>query len=129
MNKIRVNKKFIEENIKTLFMGLVNPNDKEHYEKIPSFQDRIIQVQVPYILDYNTEVAIYKKRFGSKIEKYFLPGVLENLAKIIISTRLVKINMSWPMSAYIQWKLYQITCICKYINMNKKFILTLITNT
>lgn len=82
----------VEEHIKTLFMGLVNPKDKEHYEKIPSFQDRIIQVQVPYILEYNTEVAIYKKRFGSKIEKFFLPGVLDNFAKVVISTRLNKVS-------------------------------------
>ncbi len=77
-----------EEYIKTLFLGLINPDDKKHYEYTPSFKDRIITVNVPYILDYNTEVAIYKNKFGSGIENMFLPRVLENFAKIIIASRL-----------------------------------------
>ncbi len=79
---------FIEERIKSLFMGLVNPEDKKHFENIKSFQDRVITVNIPYILDYNTEVAIYKNKFGEDITKKFLPRVLENFAKIIVSTRL-----------------------------------------
>lgn len=77
-----------EERVKTLFLGLVNPEDKVHYEQIKSFQDRIITVKIPYVLDYNTEVMIYKKKFSDKMLHDFLPGVLENFAKIIISTRL-----------------------------------------
>lgn len=77
-----------EEHIHTLFLGLVNPEDKIHYEQIKSFQDRIINVKIPYVLDYNTEVAIYKSKFSDKITEAFLPGVIENFAKIIISSRL-----------------------------------------
>ena len=77
-----------EEKIKTLFIGLVNPKDKVHYENIPSFQDRIISVSIPYILDYNTEVNVYKNKFGKNIEANFLPRILQNVAKIIISSRL-----------------------------------------
>jgi predicted Ser/Thr protein kinase len=77
-----------EERIKSLFVGLVNPEDKSHYENIKSFQDRIINVNISYILDYTTEVDIYKNKFGREIEKYFLPQVLDNFAKIIISTRM-----------------------------------------
>ncbi len=77
-----------EENIKTLFIGLVNPKDKVHYENIPSFQDRIIAVSIPYILDYNTEVNVYKNKFGDNIETKFLPQILQNVAKIIVSSRL-----------------------------------------
>jgi predicted Ser/Thr protein kinase len=77
-----------EEYVKTLFIGLVNPEDTVHYEKVQSFQDRIINVKIPYILDYNTEVSIYKNKFSDKIGTRFLPGVLENFAKIIIATRL-----------------------------------------
>jgi len=77
-----------EERIKTLFAGLVNPEDTIHYEKIKSFQDRIITVNIPYVLDFNTEVAIYKEHFGEKTTFRFLPGILENFARIIISTRL-----------------------------------------
>lgn len=78
----------IEEHIKSLFVGLVNPKDKIHYSNIPSFKDRVIEVKIPYVLDYNIEVSIYKNQFGDTIENQFLPGVLRNLAKIMISSRL-----------------------------------------
>ncbi len=80
----------MEERIKTLFVGLVNPEDKIHYENVKSFQDRITTIHVPYVLDFNTEVEIYLNKFGSKITAKFLPRVLDNFAKIIISTRLEK---------------------------------------
>jgi hypothetical protein len=79
-----------EEKVKTFFMGLVNPEDKVHYEKVQSFQDRIVNVKIPYVLDYNTEVSIFKSKFGEKIEQHFLPRVLQNFAKIIISSRMDK---------------------------------------
>lgn len=88
----------IEERIKTLFVGLINPGDKEHYEKVPSFRDRVITVSVPYVLDYKTEVEIYKNKFGSSVEDRFLPRVLENVAKIIIASRLKREStaiMNW----------------------------------
>lgn len=78
----------IEEQIKSIFFGLVNPEDKVHFENVKSFQDRIITVNIPYILDFNTEVEIYKNKFGENIENKFLPRVLNNFAKIIISSRL-----------------------------------------
>ncbi|MFA6923177.1 MAG: hypothetical protein WC223_02890 [Bacteroidales bacterium] len=78
----------VEERIKTLFVGLINPEDKRHYENVKSFQDRIITVNIPYILDYNTEVEIYKNKFGESAISKFLPRVLSNFAKIIVSTRL-----------------------------------------
>ena len=78
----------IEERVKSLFVGLVNPADKSHYENIPSFKDRIITVNVPYVLDYKTEVRIYRNKFGENLESYFLPRVLPNVAKIIVSSRL-----------------------------------------
>jgi len=78
----------VEEQIKTMFVGLINPEDKKHYENVKSFKDRIITVNIPYVLDYNTEVSIYINKFGSEIKNKFLPRVLNNFAKIIISTRL-----------------------------------------
>lgn len=78
----------IEEHIRSIFLGVINPEDKIHYETVKSFQDRVITVNIPYILDYNTEVAIYKNKFGEEIESKFLPQVLKNFAKIIISTRM-----------------------------------------
>jgi predicted Ser/Thr protein kinase len=77
----------VEERIKSLFIGLVNPEDKVHYAKIPSFTDRIKEVKIPYVLDYNIEVSIFKNQFGANLEALFLPGVLENFSKIIVSSR------------------------------------------
>ena len=78
----------IEERIKSIFMGLVNPEDKVHYENVKSFRDRIITVCIPYVLDYNTEVKIYKNKFRKDMPEKFLPGVLINFARVIISSRL-----------------------------------------
>ena len=78
----------IEEQIKTLFIGLVNPEDRHHFENVKSFQDRIVTVNIPYVLDYQTEVQIYKNKFGDDISEAFLPRVLDNFAKIIISSRM-----------------------------------------
>ena len=77
----------VEEHIKTLFMGLVNPEDKKHFENIKSFQDRIITVRIPYVLDYRTEVKIYQNKLG-EIKSYFLPRVLDYFARVIVATRL-----------------------------------------
>jgi len=81
---------FVEERIKSFFVGLVNPEDKKNYEDVKSFQDRITHVNVPYILDYDSEVMVYQQKFGFDIEKRFLPGVLQNFAKIIIASRMEK---------------------------------------
>lgn len=78
----------IEENVNSLFFALMNPEDRTNISDTQSFSDRITYIKIPYILDYNTEVKIYKNVFGNQIEKYFLPRVLENFAKIIISSRL-----------------------------------------
>jgi predicted Ser/Thr protein kinase len=78
----------IEENVNSLFLALMNPEDRENISDTQSFTDRITYVKVPYVLDFNTEVKIYKNIFGHQIQKYFLPRVLENFAKIIISSRL-----------------------------------------
>ncbi len=79
----------MEEKIRTIFLGLVNPEDKKHFSDIKSFQDRIITIKIPYILDYRIIIKIYTQRFG-KISGYFMPLVLESFAKIIVSTRLEK---------------------------------------
>lgn len=90
----------IEENVSSLFLATMNPEDRGNIEDTQSFSDRITFVKVSYILDYNTEVKIYKNIFGEQIEGYFLPRVLENFAKVIIATRLhIK---SQAMSEWIQ---------------------------
>jgi energy-coupling factor transporter ATP-binding protein EcfA2 len=77
-----------EENVKSLFISVMNPEDKKNIIKLDSFKDRITEICVNYILNYAEEVKIYYHSFGMQIRKNFLPGVLENFAKIIISSRL-----------------------------------------
>lgn len=78
----------IEENVNSLFLALMNPEDDESIVDAESFSDRKTVIKIPYILDYTTEVKIYRNIFGDHIEKHFLPRVLENFAKVIISSRL-----------------------------------------
>ncbi|MGC8492550.1 MAG: serine protein kinase PrkA [Syntrophobacteraceae bacterium] len=78
----------IEENVNSLFLAVMNPEDRENISDTQSFADRITYVKVPYVLDYSTEVKIYRNIFGDQIRKSFLPMVLENFAKLVISSRL-----------------------------------------
>ena len=78
----------IEENVNSLFLALMNPEDHENISGTQSFSDRITYIKIPYILDYNTEVKIYKNVYGETIGKHFLPRILQNFAKVIISSRL-----------------------------------------
>ncbi len=78
----------IEENIKTLYMGLINPEDKELIEKNQALRDRINYIKMPYVLDYKTEVQIYTNILGTRIRDSFLPQILEDFAKVIIASRL-----------------------------------------
>jgi predicted Ser/Thr protein kinase len=78
----------IEENVNSLFFALMNPEDKRNIEDIQSFSDRIEYIKIPYVLDLNTEIDIYRNIFGKQINTAFLPRVLHNFARVIIATRL-----------------------------------------
>ncbi|MGD9875162.1 serine protein kinase PrkA [Desulfococcus sp.] len=78
----------IEENVNSLFFALMNPEDKKNIHGLQSFSDRIEYIQILYVLDLNTEVEIYKNIFGKQIVDSFLPRVLHNFARVIISSRL-----------------------------------------
>ncbi|MCK5147264.1 serine protein kinase PrkA [bacterium] len=78
----------IEENVDSLFLALMNPEDEKSIDSFQSFSDRINYINLPYVLDINTEVAIYKNIFGRHIDMAFLPRVLHNFARIIIATRM-----------------------------------------
>ncbi len=80
----------LEERVDCLFFALMNPEDKRNLREFPSFEDRIQYIDIPYVLDVNTEVKIYMDIFGRHIEGSFLPMVLENFARAIICTRLGK---------------------------------------
>jgi predicted Ser/Thr protein kinase len=78
----------IEENVNSLFLALMNPEDKLKLKDFQSFSDRIESINIPYVLDLNTEVEIYRNIFGKHIDDNFLPRVLHNFARVIISSRL-----------------------------------------
>jgi predicted Ser/Thr protein kinase len=78
----------IEESVHSLFLAVMNPEDTQSIEEFQSFEDRIEYIKIPYVMDVNTEVAIYRNTFGKQIEDKFLPMVLENFARTIVATRL-----------------------------------------
>ncbi|MBW2634495.1 MAG: serine protein kinase PrkA [Deltaproteobacteria bacterium] len=99
----------IEENVNSLLMALMNPEDKKNVQNLQSFSDRIEYINIPYVLDLNTEIAIYRNIFGKHIDESFLPRVLHNFARVIISTRL-----STKSEALLEWigdpKKYSLYC-------------------
>jgi hypothetical protein len=88
----------IEENVSSLFLALMNPEDKKNIKEFQSFSDRIVYINIPYVLDLNTEVEIYRNIFGAHIDDSFLPRVLHNFARVIISSRL-----SLRSEALLEW--------------------------
>ncbi len=78
----------IEERINSLFLALMNPEDKKVLTDLQAFSDRIEYVNIPYVRDIMTEIEIYREIFGEHIDESFLPRVLHNFARVIIATRL-----------------------------------------
>ena len=78
----------LEENVDSLFLAVMNPEDKKDAQLFQSFSDRIEYIKISYVLDLNTEVEIYRNVFGRHVEEAFLPRVLHNFARVIISSRL-----------------------------------------
>ena len=78
----------VEENVSSLFIALMNPEDAKSIVDFQSFTDRIEFIHMPYVMDLNTEVEIYRNTFGRNIDESFLPRVLHNFARAIISTRM-----------------------------------------
>jgi predicted Ser/Thr protein kinase len=78
----------IEENVDSLLLAVMNPEDQKNIEGFQSFLDRIEYITIPYVMDLATEVQIYRNIFGRHIDERFLPRVLHNFARVIISTRL-----------------------------------------
>ena len=78
----------IEENVNSLFLGVMNPEDNNNIRGFQSLSDRIEFINISYVLDSATEVKIYENTFGRHISGSFLPRVLENFARVIISSRL-----------------------------------------
>jgi len=99
----------IEENVNSLFLGVMNPEDNKNIRGFQSLSDRIEFINISYVLDSSTEVEIYRNIFGRHIGESFLPRVLENFARVIISSRL---NEKSP--ALLDWigdaKKYKLYC-------------------
>jgi predicted Ser/Thr protein kinase len=80
----------LEERVESLFIGLINPEDISLINDVASLRDRVQIEKINYVLDYDTEVEIYKNKFGGDVEEEYCiqPGVLQTFAKAVISTRL-----------------------------------------
>ncbi len=78
----------IEEKVNSLLFALMNPEDKKLLDDLHAFSDRVEYINIPYVLDLQTEVDIYRENFGKHIDESFLPRVLHNFARVIIATRL-----------------------------------------
>ena len=78
----------IEENVNSLLLAVMNPEDEKNIQGFQSFLDRVEYINIPYVMDLATEVEIYRNIFGRHIEDRFLPRVLHNFARVIISSRL-----------------------------------------
>ncbi len=78
----------IEENVNSLLLAVMNPEDEKNIQDLESFLDRIEYIKIPYVMDLNTEVEIYRNIFGKHIDESFLPRVLHNFARVIIASRL-----------------------------------------
>jgi len=80
----------IEEAVHSLLLAVMNPEDQKNIEGFQSFLDRVEYITIPYVMDLSTEVEIYRNIFGRHIDERFLPRVLHNFARVIISSRLNK---------------------------------------
>lgn len=86
----------VEETIDSLFFGVANPGDwKALLEKIgeeqkESFEDRTSRDFINYVLDYPRELEMYRDHYGKRINKKFLPHVMEAWGKIIVASRMGK---------------------------------------
>jgi predicted Ser/Thr protein kinase len=78
----------IEENVNSLLLAVMNPEDQANIEGFQSFLDRVEYINIPYVMDIRTEVEIYRNIFGRQIEESFLPRVLPNFARVIIASRM-----------------------------------------
>jgi hypothetical protein len=88
----------IEENVNSLLLAIMNPEDQKNVKEFRSFSDRIEYIHIPYVMDLNTECKIYRTIFGRQAEERFLPRVLSNFARVIISSRL-----STRSEALLEW--------------------------
>ena len=99
----------IEENVNSLLLAVMNPEDEKNIQGFQSFLDRVEYIKIPYVMDLSTEVEIYRNIFGRHIDERFLPRVLHNFARVIISTRL-----NAKSDAMIDWisdpKSYRLFC-------------------
>lgn len=80
----------IEEPVNSLFFALMNPEDNKviEQENMESLKGRIKYNKIPFVLEPQTEMKIYRSIFGERVGDAFLPRVLENFARVIIGSRM-----------------------------------------
>jgi len=80
----------LEENVNSLLLAVMNPEDEKNIQGFQSFLDRVEYIKIPYVMEIFTEVEIYRNVFGRHIDDIFLPMVLYNFARAMIASRLSK---------------------------------------
>src|SRR3989339_580766 len=77
-----------EESVNSLLLVIMNLEDWESISDLKSFADRVEYLDVTYVTEVPVEIKILEKAFGHDIGRHFLPRVLKNFVKMIVSTRL-----------------------------------------
>ena len=99
----------MEEKINSLFLATMNPDDEHNLQLSRSLSNRVVKIKIAYVLDIDTETSIYENIFGTHSKERFLPWVLRNFARIVVSTRLNKRS-----DALLEWigspDKYQLYC-------------------
>ncbi len=99
----------IEETVNSFLLAVMNPEDQRNVNDFKSFSDRIEYINIPYVMDVNTEIKIYRNTFGKQIDDKFLPRILHNFGRVIIATR-----MNTRSEALLEWigdpKKYSMYC-------------------
>jgi flagellar biosynthesis GTPase FlhF len=78
----------LEEPVNSIIIVVTNHEDSKEFADHNSFLDRIEFLEITYTRVIDQEVKTYLQSEGKHIKENFLPGVLENFARVIISSRL-----------------------------------------
>lgn len=86
-------KGFMEIDIDEVLLGTTNSeeyNKLKQDQKMEALRDRIVKINIPYILRVSGEVKIYKKYFNPQRQrgKHLAPGTIETAADWAVYTRL-----------------------------------------
>lgn len=80
----------VEENVRTLFVCVANPEDmkEKSIKAMKSMDDRVSFCSFTYLTELLVQRQVYESAFGSDINEFFFPGVLDIFARIVMTTRM-----------------------------------------